>query len=174
MIDWAGTIAGVALPLHDDESIDWDSLEAHLETFAGCGLDRRCRQCRHRGGRAAHAAMSASRCCGSPFERIGDRVPVDGRAAARLTPRRSRTRPARPASWARPRSRCSPRRSFLGAPLAAEPVVAYYEAIVAATDVPLIAYQAPAGLGVTFEPDVLLRLAGVPGVAGDQGVVVEP
>ena len=38
MIDWAGTIAGVALPLHDDESIDWDSLESHLETFPGCGL----------------------------------------------------------------------------------------------------------------------------------------
>ena len=54
--------------------------------------------------------------------------------------------------------------AFLGAPLAAEPVAAYYEAIAGATDVPLIAYQAPAGLGVTFEPDVLLRLADVPGV----------
>ena len=37
-MDWAGTIAGVATPLRDDQSIDWASLEAHLETFVGCGL----------------------------------------------------------------------------------------------------------------------------------------
>src|SRR2546422_549039 len=37
-MDWAGVIAGVATPMHEDESIDWTSLEAHLESFAGCGL----------------------------------------------------------------------------------------------------------------------------------------
>jgi 4-hydroxy-tetrahydrodipicolinate synthase len=54
--------------------------------------------------------------------------------------------------------------AFLGAPLAAEPVVAYDTSLAAATDVPRIADQAPAGLGVTFEPDVLRRLADIPGV----------
>ena len=37
-MDWAGVIAGVATPMREDESIDWTSLEAHLESFAGCGL----------------------------------------------------------------------------------------------------------------------------------------
>ena len=37
-MDWAGMIAGVRHPYADDESIDWASLEAHLESFAGCGL----------------------------------------------------------------------------------------------------------------------------------------
>jgi 4-hydroxy-tetrahydrodipicolinate synthase len=161
-VDWAGTIAGVAIPLNEDESIDWTSFEAHLESFVGCGL--------------AGVVVNADTGEGAllaPDEReavlqfavrqIGDRLPV----AAGLLPAHT----AAAAASARVAGDIGAAALqvftpsvFMGAPLAWEPVAAYYEAIAAATDVPLIVYQAPAGLGVAFELEVLRRLAEIPRV----------
>ena len=162
MIDWAGTIAGVALPLHDDESIDWDSLESHLETFPGCGLTGVVVNA-DTGEGGLLTRREREQVLAFAVERIGDRVPVTAGLLPGHTPEVADEARAAGELGAAAFQVFTPP-AFLGAPLAAEPVVAYYEAIAAATDVPLIAYQAPAGLGVTFEPDVLLRLAGVPGV----------
>jgi 4-hydroxy-tetrahydrodipicolinate synthase len=162
-VNWAGVIAGVATPMREDESIDWASLEAHLESFAGCGL--------------AGVVVNADTGEGAllaPDEReavlrfavrqIGDRVPVAaGLVAAHTAAAAASARAAGDLGAAALQVFTPP--VFMGVPLAAEPVVAYYEAIAAATDVPLIVYQAPTGLGVTFELDVLRRLADVPGVA---------
>jgi 4-hydroxy-tetrahydrodipicolinate synthase len=161
-MDWAGVIAGVATPMREDESIDWASLEAHLESFTGCGL--------------AGVVVNADTGEGAlltPDEReavlrfavrqIGERVPV----AAGLLP--AHTASAAASARAAGDLGAAALQVFtppvlIGAPLRPEPVAAYYEAIAAATDVPLIVYQAPTGLGVTFELDVLRRLAEVPGV----------
>ena len=162
-MNWAGVIAGVATPMREDESIDWASLEAHLESFAGCGL--------------AGVVVNADTGEGAlltPDERegvlrfavrqIGDRVPVAaGLVAAHTAAAAASARAAGDLGAAALQVFTPP--VFMGMPLAAEPVVAYYGAIAAATDVPLIVYQAPTGLGVTFELDVLRRLAEVPGVA---------
>jgi len=162
-MDWAGVIAGVATPMREDESIDWASLEAHLESFAECGL--------------AGVVVNADTGEGAlltPDEReavlrfavrqIGDRVPVAaGLVAAHTAAAAASARAAGDLGAAALQVFTPP--VFMGMPLATEPVAAYYEAIAAATDVPLILYQAPAGLGVTFELDVLRRLAEVPGVA---------
>ena len=95
---------------------------------------------------------------------IGDRVPVAaGLVAAHTASAAASARAAGDLGAAALQVFTPP--VFMGTPLAAEPVVAYYAAIAAATDVPLIVYQAPTGLGVTFELDVLRRLAEVPGVA---------
>ena len=162
MIDWAGIIAGVALPLHDDESIDWDSLESHLETFPGCGLTGVVVNA-DTGEGGLLTRREREQVLRFAVEQIGDRVPVTAGLLPGHTPEVADEARAAGELGAAAFQVFTPP-AFLGAPLAAEPVVAYYEAIAAATDVPLIAYQAPAGLGVTFEPDVLLRLAGVPGV----------
>ena len=148
--------------MHEDESIDWASLEAHLESFVGCGL--------------AGVVVNADTGEGAlltPDEReavlrfavrqIGDRLPV----AAGLLP--AHTSSAAASARAAGDLGAAALQVFtppvlMGTPLDAEHVAAYYEAIAAATDVPLIVYQAPNGLGVTFEVDVLRRLADVPGV----------
>jgi 4-hydroxy-tetrahydrodipicolinate synthase len=162
-MEWGGTIAGVAIPLEDDESIDWTSLEAHLESFVGCGL--------------AGVVVNADTGEGAllePDERaavlrlaarqIGDRLPVAaGLLPANTAAAAASARAAADLGAAALQVFSPP--VFMGVPLGWEPVVAYYEAIAAATDVPLIVYQAPAGLGVTFELEVLKRLAEVPGVA---------
>jgi 4-hydroxy-tetrahydrodipicolinate synthase len=161
-VDWAGVIAGVATPMREDESIDWSALEAHLDTFVGCGL--------------AGVVVNADTGEGAlltPDEReavlrfavrqIGERVPVvAGLPPARTGSAAASARTAGDFGAAALQVFTPP--VFMGTPLAAEPVVAYYGAIAAATDVPLIVYQAPAGLGVTFELDVLARLAEAPGV----------
>lgn len=161
-MNWAGTIAGVATPLAEDESIDWASLEGHLESFVDCGL----------GGVVVNADTGEGALLG-PDEReavlrfavrqIGDRLPV----AAGLPPSHT----AAAAASARVAGDIGAAALqvftppvFMGAPLAWEPVAAYYRSIAAATDAPLIVYQAPAGLGVTFELEVLRRLAEIPGV----------
>jgi 4-hydroxy-tetrahydrodipicolinate synthase len=161
-MDWAGVIAGVATPMHEDESIDWASLEAHLESCAGCGL--------------AGVVVNADTGEGAlltPYEReavlrfavrqIGDRVPVAAALVAAHTASAAASARAAGDLGAAALQVFTPP-VFMGTPLGAEPVAAYYEAIAAATDVPLIVYQAPTGLGVTFELDVLRRLAEVPGV----------
>jgi 4-hydroxy-tetrahydrodipicolinate synthase len=161
-MDWGGTIAGVAIPLGEDESIDWTSFEAHLESFVGCGL--------------AGVVVNADTGEGAllaPDEReavlrfavrqIGDRLPVaSGLLPAHTAAAAASARVAGDLGAAALQVFTPP--VFMGAPLAWEPVAVYYEAIAAATDVPLIVYQAPAGLGVTFELDVLRRLAEVPRV----------
>ena len=162
-MDWAGVIAGVGTPMREDESIDWTSLEAHLESFAGCGL----------AGMVVNADTGEGALL-TPDEReavlrfavrqIGDRVPVAAGVVAAHTASAAASARAAGALGAAALQVFTPP-VFMGTPLAAEPVVAYYEAIAAATDVPLIVYQAPTGLGVTFELDVLRRLAEVPGVA---------
>jgi 4-hydroxy-tetrahydrodipicolinate synthase len=162
-MDWAGVIAGVATPMREDEAIDWASLEAHLESFAGCGL--------------AGVVVNADTGEGALLTRdereavlrfavrqIGDRVPVAaGLVAAHTTAAAASARAAGDLGAAALQVFTPP--VFMGMPLLAEPVTAYYEAIAAATDAPLIVYQAPTGLGVAFELDVLRRLAEVPGVA---------
>jgi 4-hydroxy-tetrahydrodipicolinate synthase len=162
MMNWGGTIAGVAIPLTEDESIDWASLEAHLESFVGCGL--------------AGVVVNADTGEGgllTPDEReavlrfavgrIGDRVPVAaGLLPAHTAAAAASARLAGDLGAAALQVFTPP--VLMGAPLGWEPVTAYYEAIATATDVPLIVYQAPAGLGVTFEPEVLRRVADVPGV----------
>lgn len=162
-MDWAGVIAGVATPMRDDESVDWTSLEAHLESFVGCGL--------------AGVVVNADTGEGAlltPDEReavlrfavrqIGDRVPVvAGLVAARTAAAAASARVAGDLGAAALQVFTPP--VFMGMPLPEGPVAAYYGAVAAATDAPLIVYQAPAGLGVTFELDVLRRLAEVPGVA---------
>lgn len=161
-MEWGGTIAGVAIPLGEDESIDWTSLEAHLESFVGCGLT----------GVVVNADTGEGALL-SPDERdavlrfavrqIGDRLPVAaGLLPAHTAAAAASARVAGDLGAAALQVFTPP--VFMGAPLDWEPVAAYYEAIAGATDVPLIVYQAPAGLGVTFELDVLRRLAEVPGV----------
>jgi 4-hydroxy-tetrahydrodipicolinate synthase len=163
MIDWAGVIAGVALPLRDDESIDWESLEAHLETFAGHGLAGVVVNA-DTGEGALMSRAEREQVLRFAVERLDGRVPV----TAGLVPGHT----AAVADEARTAGELGAvglqvftPPVFLGAPLRWEPVTAYYEAIAAATGVPLIVYQAPGGLGVTFDLDVLRRLAEVPGVA---------
>ena len=161
-MEWGGTIAGVAIPLGDDESIDWTSFEAHLESFVGCGLT----------GAVVNSDTGEGALL-SPEERddvlrfavrqIGDRLPVAaGLLPAHTAAAAATARVAGDLGAAALQVFTPP--VFMGAPLDWEPVAAYYEAIAAATDVPLIVYQAPAGLGVTFELDVLKRLADVAGV----------
>jgi 4-hydroxy-tetrahydrodipicolinate synthase len=161
-MEWGGTIAGVAIPLREDESIDWTSLEAHLESFVGCGLT----------GVVVNADTGEGALL-SPDERdavlrfavrqIGNRLPVAaGLLPAHTAAASASARMAGDVGAAALQVFTPP--VFMGAPLDWEPVAAYYEAIAAATDVPLIVYQAPAGLGVTFELEVLRRLAEVPGV----------
>jgi 4-hydroxy-tetrahydrodipicolinate synthase len=162
MIDWAGVIAGVALPLHDDESIDWDSLESHLDRFPGCGLTGVVVNA-DTGEGGLLSRREREQVLRFAVERIGDRVPVTAGLLPGRTPDVADEARAAGELGAAAFQVFTPP-AFLGVPLAAEPVVAYYETIAAATDVPLIAYQAPAGLGVTFEPEVLRRVAGVPGV----------
>lgn len=162
-MDWAGVIAGVATPLNEDESIDWASLEGHLESFVGCGLTG-----------VVVTADTGEGALLTPDERdtvlrfavrqIGDRLPVvAGLPPAHTSAAAASARVAGDLGAAALQVFTPP--VFMGAPLDAEPVAAYYAAIAAATDVPLIVYQAPDGLGVTFEVDVLRRLADVPGVA---------
>lgn len=163
MIDWAGVIAGVALPLHDDESIDWDSFETHLDTFAGRGLAGVVVNA-DTGEGALLSRAEREEVLRFAVSRLGDRVPVaSGLVPAQTSAVAAEARAAGDLGAAALQVFTPP--VFLGAPLGWEPVTAYYEAIAAATDVPLIVYQAPAGLGVTFEPEVLRRLAEVPGVA---------
>jgi len=163
MNDWAGVIAGVALPLRDDESIDWDSLEAHLETFAGHGLAGVVVNA-DTGEGALLSRGEREQVLRFAVERLGGRVPVTaGLVPGHTAAVAEEARAAGELGAAAFQVFTPP--VFLGAPLGWEPVTAYYEAIAAATDVPLIVYQAPAGLGVTFDLEVLHRLADVPGVA---------
>jgi 4-hydroxy-tetrahydrodipicolinate synthase len=161
-VNWGGTIAGAVIPLWDDESIDWASFEAHLESFVGCGLS----------GVVINADTGEGGLL-APGERedvlrfavghIGARLPVaTGLLPAHTGAVTESARSAGDLGAAALQVFAPP--VFMGAPLPWQPVVAYYEAIAAATDVPLIAYSAPAGLGVTFELEVLRRLADVPGV----------
>jgi 4-hydroxy-tetrahydrodipicolinate synthase len=161
-MDWAGTVAGVVLPMAEDESIDWRSLEAHLESFVGCGL--------------AGVVVNADTGEGGlldPDEReavvrfaarlIGDRLPVvAGLPPAHTAAAARSARSAADAGAVALQVFTPP--VFMGAPLPWAPVAAYYEAIAAASDLPLIVYQAPAGLGVTFELDILRRLSEAPSV----------
>ena len=139
MIDWAGTIAGVALPLHDDESIDWDSLESHLETFPGCGLTGVVVNA-DTGEGGLLTRREREQVLRFAVEQIGDRVPVTAGLLPGHTPEVADEARAAGELGAAAFQVFTPP-AFLGAPLAAEPVVAYYEAIAAATDVPLIAYS---------------------------------
>ena len=161
-MDWGGTIAGVATPLNEDESIDWRSLEAHLASFVGCGL----------AGVVVNTDTGEGMLLGADeraatlrfaVQQVGDRLPVvAGLLPAHTAAAAASARAAGDLGAAALQVFAPP--VFMGTPLRWEPVVAYYEAIAAATDVPLIIYQAPAGLGVTFELEVLKRLGEVPGV----------
>ncbi len=161
-MDWAGVIAGVATPMHEDESIDWASLEAHLESFVGCGLTGVV-VTSDTGEGALLTPDERDAVLGFAVRQIGDRVPV----AAGLLPAHTSSAAASARSagdlGAVALQVFTPP-VLMGAPLDAGQVAAYYEAIAAATDVPLIVYQAPHGLGATFDVDVLRRLAEVPGV----------
>jgi dihydrodipicolinate synthase/N-acetylneuraminate lyase len=53
---------------------------------------------------------------------------------------------------------------FLAESLIWEIVVSYYQEVADASDIPLIVYQAPAQLGVTFDVEILKRLADLPNV----------
>ncbi len=161
-MEWHGTIAGVVTPLHPDGAIDWDSFERHLESFRGAGL--------------AGVVVNADTGEGALLTRaereevlrfsvaaIGADVPVLAGLLPGHTPHVADEARAAGALGAAAFQVFTPP-VFMGAPLAAEPVEAYLRAITAVTDVPLIVYQAPAGLGVTFPLDVLRRLVELPGV----------
>lgn len=161
-MEWGGTIAGVAIPLGEDESIDWTSFEAHLESFAGCGLTGVVVNA-DTGEGALLAPDEREAVLRFAVRQIGDRVPVAaGLPAAHTAAAAASARAAGDLGAAALQVFTPP--VFMGAPLPWQPVAAYYEAIAAATDVPLIVYQAPAGLGVTFELELLRRLAEIPGV----------
>jgi len=161
-MDWAGVIAGVATPMAEDESIDWPSFEAHLESFTRCGLAGVVVNA-DTGEGALLTADEREAVLRFAVRQIGDRVPVAaGLVATHTTPATASARTAGDLGAAALQVFTPP--VFMGTPLGAEPIAGYYEAIASATDVPLIVYQAPIGLGVTFELDVLRRLAEVPGV----------
>lgn len=161
-MDWAGTIAGVATPLRDDQSIDWASFEAHLETFVGCGLTGVVVNA-DTGEGGLLAADEREDVLRFAVRQIGDRVPVTtGLIPAHTAAAAESARSAGELGAAA--LQVFPPPVFMGEPLAWEPVAAYYEAIATATDAPVIVYSAPAGLGVTYEIEVLKRLVEIPGV----------
>jgi 4-hydroxy-tetrahydrodipicolinate synthase len=160
---WDGTIAGVALPLTDEEAIDWTSLQAHLESFVGCGLSGIVINA-DTGEGPLLTASEREAVLRFALAEVGDRLPV---ATGLLAPNTAEAIAAARGAAALGASAFqvfSPP-AFLGRPLEWKAVVGYYAAIAASTDVPLIVYQAPEGLGVTFDLEVLKRLADLPGVA---------
>jgi dihydrodipicolinate synthase/N-acetylneuraminate lyase len=157
VIDWRGTIAGVVLPVTERHDIDWASLEAHLESFVGCGLSGVVVNADTGEGsfltRAERDAVLAF-----AIARLGDRLPVVGG----LCP----TDPAAAVDEALAGAAlgAAAYQVFLPASGVAD-AVAYYRELASATDVPLIVYQPPAPLGAGFDLDTLDRLAEIRGVA---------
>jgi 4-hydroxy-tetrahydrodipicolinate synthase len=156
-MNWRGAIAGVVLPMTDRHDIDWDSLEAHLESFVGCGLSGVVVNADTGEGsfltpRERDAVLAFA------IGRIGDRVPV----AAGLCP--SDATAGKVEARAGAALGAAAYQVFLPASGVEDPV-AYYRGLAAASNVPLIVYQPPAALGAGFDLDTLERLAEMPGVA---------
>ena len=155
-MNWRGAIAGVVLPMTERHEIDWDSLEAHLESFVGCGLS----------GVVVNADTGEGPFLTPPERdavlafavgRIGDRVPV----AAGLCPADATAANAKHAR----EPRLARRPTSVSADRGVEDPIAYYHGLAAASGVPLIVYQPPAALGAGFDLETLERLAEIPGVA---------
>ena len=171
-MDWAGTIAGVATPLRDDQSIDWASFEAHLETFVGCGLTGVVVNA-DTGEGGLLAADEREDVLRFAVRQIGDRVPVTtGLVPAHTAAAAESARSAGELGAAA--LQVFPPPVFMGEPLAWEPVAAYYEAIAAATDAPrdrLLGARRP---GSDLRDRRAQATGRDPRRRGDQGVLVEP
>jgi 4-hydroxy-tetrahydrodipicolinate synthase len=157
VIDWRGTIAGAVLPLTAAHDIDWASLEAHLESFVGCGLSGVVVNADTGEGRVLTRAQRDA-VLAFAIARLRDRLPV----VAGLCPADPAAAPAEARAGAA--LGVAAYQVFLPASGVVDPV-AYFRGLAAATDVPLIVYQPPAALGTGFDLDTLDRLAEIRGVA---------
>lgn len=159
----AGVISGAITPFDDDDTIDWDSLHKHLHQLASSGIS----------GLLINASMAEGghlterergQILAVAIREIGAEVPVLATVYGANTAEAA-DEARRAAAAGAQGLLVFPHPAFGGLPLDPQLPAAYFRAIWAAAELPLIVFRTPASLAPTLELDALLRLSDTPGVA---------
>lgn len=156
-----GVIAAPLLPMHDDQSVDWATLERYMDWIAG------------QKPAAIAMNMDASEVISlsedEQFEvvrvcraAIAGRVPLLSGVVAGSTKaaaaKAAKLRDAGVAGFAI----FPPFPTFSGAPVPEDMIVRYHRAIAEASGLPIICFQFPKGWGPDYTPSILKAVAEIP------------
>ncbi len=158
---FSGVIAAPFLPMHDDQSVDWATLERYMDWIAG----------QKPGGIVMN--MDASevisltedeqfevvRVCRSG---IGGRVPFMSGIVAGSTKAAAAKAVKLREAGVEGFAIFPPFPTFSGAPVPEEMIVRYHRAIADAADLPIACFQFPKGWGPDYTPAILRAIAEIP------------
>ena len=157
-----GVFTGAVLPFQSDGYIDWESLDRHLDVlasadFAGVVVNADMGEGSHLLPSEREAVLEFA------VQRAAGRVPILAGIHAPNTHQAAEDG-RRAAKFGAAGLLVFPHPAFAGRPLDASLPVAHFSAIASVSGLPLIVYQTPAPLGMTFDIDVLRRIAEIDGV----------
>ncbi len=160
-----GICAAPFLPMHDDHTVDWTTLESYLDWIAGQG--------------PAAIAMNMDASEGTSLTRdeqlevvrvsrraIRGRCPFFSGLLSNSTMDAATFGKELVAEGAEGLVIFPPVPVFLSKPVETEMIVDFHAAIADATGVPIVGFQFPIGMGPDFTPPVLEAMSKIPGVVG--------
>jgi 4-hydroxy-tetrahydrodipicolinate synthase len=158
---FTGVIAAPLLPMHDDQSVDWATLERYMDWIAG------------QKPAAIAMNMDASEVVSLTEEEqfevvrvcragIGGRVPfLSGIVAGSTKAAAAKAAKLRDAG-VEGFAIFPPFPTFSGAPVPEEMIVRYHRAIAEASGLPIICFQFPKNWGPDYTPEILRAIAEIP------------
>ncbi len=158
---FSGLIAAPFLPMKDDQSIDWATLERYMDWIAGQKPD------------AIVMNMDASEVVSLDDDEIYEVARVCSRAIAKRVPFLSGAGGGSTKAAAAKAEKLAKNGAegfavfpafptFSGAPVPADMIVRYHRAIADAAGLPIICFQFPKGWGPDYTPDILQAMAEIP------------
>jgi 4-hydroxy-tetrahydrodipicolinate synthase len=159
---WSGIITGAVTPFSDDDAIDWQAYERHLDGLAGTGLiGLLINAMMSEGGHLTAAEREST--LRFAVSRTGSRLPLIATIYGCNT-REAAAEAARAEKIGAAALLVFPHAAFGGAPLDPEMPAAFFTAIARVSALPMIVFRTPATLGPTFGVEIMKRLCDVPGV----------